>query len=87
MSLAPSVSVTPGLTELTRILRAPSSLAITRVTESSAAFVAEYTTEFSAGFELATELMLMMLPPAGPKYLRPSCTARIEPSTLVSNSR
>ena len=32
-----------------------------------------------------TELMLMMLPPAGPKCLTASCVARIRPSTLRSN--
>ena len=33
----------------------------------------------------ATELMLMMLPPAAPKCLTASCDARIRPSTLRSN--
>ena len=38
--------------------------------ESTALLVAEYTTEFGTGLVLATELMLMTLPPSGPERLQ-----------------
>src|SRR6516165_10211287 len=51
--VVPSVSTRPGLIELTRMLRGPSSLASDRVTASTAALVALYT-EADAGASVAT---------------------------------
>ena len=83
--LTPSVSTMPGLIELTRILRGPSSFASERVTASTAALVALYTEALGGAAVLATELMLTMLPPSAPKCLTASCVARSRPSTLRSN--
>src|SRR6266404_563632 len=78
----PSVSTMPGLIEFTRMLRGPSSLANERVTASTAAFVALYTEPPGTPQVLTMELVLMMLPPAGPKCLSASCVVRINPSTF-----
>src|SRR5439155_18792044 len=64
---APSVSTTPGLIAFTRMLRDPSSAASVRVIESTAALVALYTAEPARPAVLASELMLMTLPPPAPK--------------------
>src|SRR6266513_2467079 len=52
----PSVSTMPGLIELTRILRGPSSFASDLVTASTAAFVALYTEADGGAAVAATEL-------------------------------
>ena len=61
----PSVSTIPGLMALTRIWRGPSSLASDFGIVSTAAFVALYTDALGGARLAATELMLMILPPAG----------------------
>src|SRR5580765_5532311 len=61
----PSVSIMPGLMELTRILRGPSSLESTTVMASTEALVAEYVAVFGGRMVLAPEPILMMLPPSG----------------------
>src|SRR3984885_2126795 len=81
----PSVSTIPGLIELTRIFFGPSSFDSVRVTESTAPLVAVYTLAVGGLLELATEPILIMLPPSGPKYFNASCELRISPSTLRSN--
>src|SRR5262249_27086180 len=65
----PSVSITPGQTALTRILRGPNSWARERVIAFTAALVALYTDVFGSADVAANELMLTMLPPEGPKCL------------------
>jgi hypothetical protein len=59
------------------------SFASTRVAGSSAPLVAEYTTAVGIGFWLAIELILMTLPPSGPKYLGASRDPKSAPSTLI----
>ena len=57
----PSVVMTPGLRELTRILRGPNSLQRTFVIASTAALLAEEIMDFAGATELTREPMLMML--------------------------
>src|SRR5262249_58976301 len=78
----PSVSVTPGLMALTRILRGPSSWAKDLVMAFTAALVPLYTDMFVGADVAAPELMLMMLPPEGPKCLTASCVVNHNPRTL-----
>src|SRR5262250_2698127 len=79
----PSVSIIPGLIEFTRIFRGPSSLASTPVIASTAAFDAASTDDFGVCSVLATEPMLMMLPP-GPMYFTASLVVSRRPRTLTS---
>src|SRR5262249_10101158 len=61
---------------LTRIFLGPNSSASPRVIASTAPLLPEYTAA-SGTPALATELMLMTLPPFGPKYFTASLVARI----------
>src|SRR5438876_2499121 len=78
----PSVSVNPGESALTRIFRGPSSRASERLITSTAPLVPAYTEPAGAGVSEATELMLMMEPPAPLKFFAASCVTSSRPSTL-----
>src|SRR5437868_7313730 len=80
----PSVSVNPGESALTRIFRGPSSRASERLITSTAPLVPAYTEPAGAGVSEATELMLMMEPPAPLKFFAASCVTSSRPSTLRS---
>ena len=63
----PSVVITPGLRELTRIFRGPSSLDSTLVIASTAALLAEEITDLAGATVFTLDPILMMLPPSAGK--------------------
>ena len=78
----PSVVMTPGLRELTRILRGPNSLQRTFVIASTAALLAEEMIDFAGAIELTREPMLMILPPSAGNRGSAAFVVRISPGTL-----